>query len=70
MRFVLDRRNHIKVESVYRQRFGYYQRNRNKMFSLASQPVMAQQPSTNKKKQFEIRDALVGTGSSEKSWYV
>jgi len=29
MCFLLDRRNHIKVESVYRQLFGYYQRNRN-----------------------------------------
>ena len=32
------------------------------MFSLVSQKVMAQPPSANKKKQYDIRDVL-GTGS-------
>ena len=39
-------------------RIGYYQRNDNEMFSLVSQKVMAQPPSANKKKQYEIRDVL------------
>ena len=55
----------MKVESVY-CRFGLYQRN-DETFSLVSQMVMAQTPSANKRKQYEIRDHdVLGTGSFEK----
>ena len=39
----------------------YYQRNNNEMFSLGSRKVIAQPPSANKKKQYNICDVL-GTG--------
>ena len=52
----------LRVKRERSHRFGYHQRNKNEMFSLVSQKVMAQPPSANKKKQYDIREVL-GTGS-------
>ena len=59
LHFLLSQR---KIKREHSHRFGYCQRNNNKMFLLVSQKVMAQPPSANKKKQYDIRDVL-GTGS-------
>jgi len=65
LHFLLDRRNHLKVEREHSHRFGYHQHN-GEIFSLVSQKVMAQPPSADKKKQCEICDVL-GTGSFVKA---
>jgi len=59
--FLLDRRNNLKVEREHSHRFGLYQRNDSEMFSHVSLKVMAQPPSANRKKQYEIHNVL-GTG--------
>jgi len=57
---------HPRVKREHSHRFGYYQRNNNKMFLLISQEVMAQLPSANKTKQYEICNVL-GTGTFRKA---
>ena len=55
-----------RVKREHSHRFGYYQRNNNKMFLLVSQEVMAQLLSANKTKQYKIHDML-RTGTFRKA---
>jgi len=48
--FLLNRRNHLKVEREHSHRFGYYQRNDKEMFSLVSQEVMVQPPTAHRQR--------------------
>ena len=63
--FLLNRRNHLKIEREHSHRFGYYQRNDKEMFSLVPQEGMAQPPTVHRQRtrKSSTRSATSSSGS-------